>query len=64
MLSTPGPKIINGDINGDGLDEIFIPGSKDTRSTLLNWKNQSLIQDESFTLINETESETIELNSF
>ena len=60
MLSTPGPKIINGDINGDGLDEIFVPGSKDTRSTLLNWKNQSLIQDESFTLINETESETIE----
>ena len=60
MLSTPGPKIINGDINGDGLDEIFVPGSKDTRSTLLNWKNQSLIQDKSFTLINETESETIE----
>ena len=60
MLSTPGPKIINGDINGDGLDEIFVPGSKDTRSTLLNWKNQSLIQDDSFTLINETESETIE----
>ena len=60
MLSTPGPKIINGDINGDGLDEIFVPGSKDTRSTLLNWKNKSLIQDESFTLINETESETIE----
>ena len=60
MLSTPGPKIINGDINGDGLDEIFIPGAKDSKSTLFYWNDQSLIQDDKFTLMNDFESETIE----
>lgn len=60
MLSTPGPKIINGDINGDGLDEIFVPGAKDSKSTLFYWNDQSLIQDDKFTLMNDFESETIE----
>ena len=60
MLSTPGPKIINGDINGDGLDEIFVPGAKDSKSTLFYWNDQSLIQDDKFTLTNDFESETIE----
>ena len=60
MLSTPGPKIINGDINGDGLDEIFVPGSKDSKSTLFYWSEESLIQDDKFTLMNDIESETIE----
>ena len=60
MLSTPGPKIINGDINGDGSDEIFVPGAKDSKSTLFYWNDQSLIQDDKFTLMNDFESETIE----
>ena len=60
MLSTPGPKIISGDINGDGLDEIFVPGSKDSKSSLFYWSDQSLIEDDKFTLMNDIESETIE----
>jgi len=60
MLSTPGPKIISGDINGDDLDEIFVPGSKDSKSSLFYWADQSLIQDDKFTLMNDIESETIE----
>ena len=60
MLSTPGPKIISGDINGDDLDEIFVPGSKDSKSSLFYWSDQSLIQDDKFTLMNDIESETIE----
>ena len=60
MLSTPGPKIISGDINGDGIDEIFVPGSKDSKSSLFYWSDQSLIQDDKFTLMNDIESETIE----
>ena len=60
MLSAPGPKIINGDIDGDGVDEIFIPGSKDNSSSLLRWNSDSLYEDISFELSNEIESEIIE----
>tara|TARA_B100000902_G_scaffold22918_1_gene27657 strand:+ start:11217 stop:14489 length:3273 start_codon:yes stop_codon:yes gene_type:complete len=59
MLSTPGPKIINGDIDGDGIEEIFVPGSKDSKSSLLRWNNQSLQLDQKFQ-INDSQSEIIE----
>jgi len=59
MLSTPGPKIINGDIDGDGIEEIFVPGSKDSKSSLLRWSNQSLQLDQKFQ-INDLQSEIIE----
>lgn len=60
MLSTPGPKIISGDINGDGFEEIFIPGSKDNNSKLLRWISNSFEVDNSFILTDELQSEIIE----
>ena len=36
MISNEGPKMAIGDINGDGLDDIFFPGAKGQASTL--WK--------------------------
>ena len=60
MLSTPGPKIINGDIDGDGIDEIFIPGSKDNKSSLMRWSEGSLEKDTNFVLPDEIQSEIIE----
>jgi len=35
MISDEGPKVANADINGDGMEDIFIPGSKAISSTLL-----------------------------
>ena len=60
MLSTPGPKIIKGDINGDGLEEILIPGSKDNKSRMFKWEEQNLKLIESFELMEELPRETIE----
>ncbi|MEC7773136.1 MAG: FG-GAP-like repeat-containing protein, partial [Bacteroidota bacterium] len=60
MLSTPGPKIVKGDINGDGLEEILIPGSKDNKSRLFKWEEQNLKLIESFELDEELPRETIE----
>ena len=60
MLSTPGPKIVKGDINGDGLEEILIPGSKDNKSRLFKWEEENLKLIESFELKEEVPRETIE----
>lgn len=35
MLSTQGPKMCKGDVNGDGLDDLFIGGAKDHSGELL-----------------------------
>jgi len=35
MRSNEGPKMCKGDVNGDGLEDIFIAGAKDAASTLL-----------------------------
>jgi enediyne biosynthesis protein E4 len=35
MISNEGPKVAKADINGDGLQDLFIPGSKGNPSTLL-----------------------------
>jgi len=35
MRSNEGPKMCKGDVNGDGLEDIFISGAKDAASTLL-----------------------------
>lgn len=34
MLSTPGPKLAVGDVNGDGIEEVLLPGAKDQPSIL------------------------------
>ena len=60
MLSTPGPKIISGDIDGDGVDEILMPGSKDNKSSLMRWKFDSLVEDTEFELPDEIQSEIVE----
>ncbi|MFD2200258.1 VCBS repeat-containing protein [Shivajiella indica] len=52
MISNEGPKLAIGDINGDGLDDVFAPGARGQASVLLiqdnqgNFKvHQSLIED-------------------
>ena len=60
MLSTPGPKIISADIDGDGLDEILVPGTKGNNSQLLEWDDNRLCINEQFKLENELTSETLE----
>ena len=34
MLSTPGPRIVAGDLNQDGITELLVPGAKDFTSSL------------------------------
>jgi hypothetical protein len=40
MLSTQGPKITTGDINGDGLEDLFVGGAKDQPGALYLQKNE------------------------
>jgi hypothetical protein len=40
MKSTLGPKMSKGDLNGDGLDDIFIGGSRDSEATILLGSNK------------------------
>ncbi len=35
MISTEGPKICSGDINGDGLDDLYVGGAKDSPGAIL-----------------------------
>jgi hypothetical protein len=38
MLSTPGPRIVAGDLNQDGVTEILIPGAKDLPQVFISLK--------------------------
>lgn len=48
MISNEGPKAAKADVNGDGLDDIFIPGAKEQASVLLiqNSKGQFISHQE------------------
>lgn len=59
MMSTPGPKMTIGDVNSDGLEDVYLGGSKGTNSSLLLGSEQGLIADTSFTLEKDNDIETI-----
>ncbi|HSJ69122.1 MAG TPA: VCBS repeat-containing protein [Anditalea sp.] len=54
MISNEGPKIAIGDVNGDGLDDLFLPGAKGQASSI--WIQK---KDGSFTLQQEFEEDAL-----
>jgi len=59
MMSTPGPILANGDFNGDGYEDIYIPGVKDRKSELVFGTKDGFETHTNFALENDVEKETI-----
>ena len=59
MLSTPGPRIVAGDLNQDGVTEILIPGAKDLTSSLYQLEEGQLKAVADFSLEGEKPSELV-----
>ena len=57
MLSTQGPKMAIADVNNDGVDDIYIGGSKGSPGTLLLGKGDKFVAAEGTDFINDTEYE-------
>mgnify|MGYP000843579695 FL=1 len=59
MLSTPGPRVIAGDLNQDGVTEILVPGAKDFTSSLYQLEEGQLKAVADFSLDGEKPSELV-----
>ncbi len=59
MLSTPGPRMVAGDLNQDGVTEILIPGAKDLTSSLYQLEKGQLKAVADFSLEGENPSELV-----
>lgn len=59
MMSTPGPILTTADFDGDGIDDLYIPGVKDAESSLFMGTKDGFNQNLNFSLENEEEKETI-----
>lgn len=59
MLSTPGPRMVAGDLNQDGLTEILMPGAKDLTSSLYQLEEGQLKAVADFSLEGEKPSELV-----
>ncbi|MEX0313568.1 MAG: VCBS repeat-containing protein [Allomuricauda sp.] len=65
MLSTQGPKLAHGDINSDGLEDIFVGGAKGSSGELFKQnKNGNFVPIENAFLDEDTESEDIDAQFF
>jgi hypothetical protein len=59
MLSTPGPRMVAGDLNQDGVTEIIIPGAKDFTSSLYQLEEGQLKAVADFSIEGEKPSELV-----
>ncbi len=64
MLSTPGPRIVAGDLNQDGITELLVPGAKDFASNLYELQENGLQQVTDFSLEGEQPSELVSPHLF
>ncbi len=64
MLSTPGPRIVAGDLNQDGITELLVPGAKDFASNLYELQENGLQQVTDFGLEGEQPSELVSPHLF
>jgi hypothetical protein len=59
MMSTPGPILTTADFDGDGIEDLYIPGVKDAESSLYMGTEEGFEKNLNFSLENEEEKETI-----
>lgn len=59
MMSSSGPILTSGDFDGDGLEDVYIPGVKDSNSQLLMGTQSGFVTNDSFSLDKEQDKETI-----